>query len=394
MAVQEPEAGVGRRIATTRRTRRMTQQDLARAAYVSYGMVRAIERGGRAPSEATLDAIAAALGVDPARLLEDRRRTDSRVQAALPELSAVIATYDLPDDGPVRSPTQLRGAVGAAVSWRLGAQYTRLADHVPALLAELSRALHGAVGRRREEVAALLAAACRAADAMAYKHGAYDLSARLVDLMRWAAEQAADSNLAATAAYVRAEIYLAAGSHAAGLRALQMAIDSAPTGPEAEAVAVLGALHMRAAVLAGRAGRSDAAVRHLREARILGGQVREGIYQGTAFGPKSVHVHEMSVAVSLGGAHAARAVAAADGWRPSEVLPAERRSGFYVELARAQLWTGRREDAFDSLRNARRIAPQHVREHPWARQDVATLRRLARGDRHDLTSFAEWIGAV
>lgn len=150
---------------------------------------------------------------------------------------------------------------------------------------------------------------------------------------------------------------------------------------------------MRAAVIAGRAAQPEAATMHLDEARRLGDQVREDVYQGTAFGPSSVRTHEVSVAVSLGGEHAERALTVAREWKPSNELSAERRSGFYVELARAQLWTGRRDDAFESLKVARRIAPQHVREHPWAQQDTATLRRLARGDRESLTSFAEWIGA-
>jgi hypothetical protein len=61
----------------------MTQQDLADASGVSYGMVRAIERGGRVPSDSVLDALAAALGIDPAQLTTGRRRA-GRLQAALP----------------------------------------------------------------------------------------------------------------------------------------------------------------------------------------------------------------------------------------------------------------------------------------------------------------------
>ena len=102
----------------------------------------------------------------------------------------------------------------------------------------------------------------------------------------------------------------------------------------------------------------------------------EGIYYGTAFGPDSVRVHEVSVAVSLGDEHTGRALDVAREWKPPAGLPAERRSGFYIELARAQLWSGHPDHAFESLKVARRIAPQHTREHPWVREDAATLRRL------------------
>lgn len=151
---------------------------------------------------------------------------------------------------------------------------------------------------------------------------------------------------------------------------------------------------MRAAVIAGRAGNAAAADTHLAEARKLGDRVPEAIYQGTAFGADSVRAHEVSVAVSLGHDHVQRALDVASEWKPPADLPAERRSGFYIELARAQLWAGLFDDSFESLKVAWRIAPQHRREHRWAREDTVTLRRLKRADAETLTSFAEWIGAL
>jgi hypothetical protein len=101
----------------------------------------------------------------------------------------------------------------------------------------------------------------------------------------------------------------------------------------------------------------------------------------------------VSVSVSLGNDHLGRALDIAREWKPGDDLPAERRSGFYIELARAQLWSGRADDAYESLKVARRIAPQHTREHRWVRDDIATIRRLKRADREDLTNFAEWCHA-
>lgn len=151
---------------------------------------------------------------------------------------------------------------------------------------------------------------------------------------------------------------------------------------------------MRAAVIASRAGDATAAGAHLGEARKFGDRVPEGIYHGTAFGPSSVRIHEVSVAVSLGNDHLGRALTLAQEWSPPQNLPAERRSGFYIELARAQLWSGRPDDAFASLKVARSIAPQHTREHRWVRQDAATLRRLKRADADPLSAFAEWCNAI
>jgi transcriptional regulator with XRE-family HTH domain len=388
--------GLGRRIAYYRSVVRpkMTQKQLAEAACVSLGTIRKIERGERGVTDATLEAIADALGVDPSRLRADRGAAHTAVQDALPALSATIAAYDVPDDGPVRPLHDLRTAVAEALRWRLAAQYTRIVREVPDLLVELARAYHQAAAHERPELAELLVNAYRSADAVAYKFGARDLSARLVELMRWAVPEADDPLLASSVAYVRTETFFAAHAYASGLRALELALDTAPAPGMPLEAAMRGALHMRAAVIAGRARDASAARTHLAEARALAGQVREDVYYGTAFGPDSVRIHEVSVAVSLGGEHVGHALDIAREWKPPEDLPAERRSGFYIELARAQLWSGRADHAFESLKVARRIAPQHTREHPWVREDAATLRRLKRADSESLTNFAEWCAAT
>ncbi|WP_414167037.1 helix-turn-helix domain-containing protein [Streptoverticillium reticulum] len=384
----------GRRIAYQRSLARLTQQQLATAACVSLGTIRKLERGERGASETVLEAIAATLGIDPAKLLSQRDRANDRVHQAMPQLSAVIATHDMPPDGPVRPVSELQQAVAEATQWRLSAQYVRISRNVPLLLDELSRALHSARASEQAQVAQLLVSAYRAADSIAYKYGARDLSARLIELMRWAARHADDRLLDASVAYVRTETYFAAKAHATGLRTLVDALDATPPPTSRATVAARGALHMRAAVIAGRAGDATAAGMHLGEARKLGDYVPEGVYHGTVFGPSSVRIHEVSVAVSLGNGHISRALALAQEWAPPQDLPTERRSGFYIELARAQLWSGHPDDAFESLKTARRIAPQHTREHKWVREDAATLRRLKRTDAESLTAFAEWCHAI
>ncbi|MEV0482964.1 helix-turn-helix transcriptional regulator [Streptomyces sp. NPDC050508] len=388
--------GVGKRIAYYRSVVRpkMTQQQLADAACIALGTIRKIERGERGVTDATLEAIAHALGVDPTRLRADRGSAFRAVHDALPALSAAIADYDVPDDGPTRSLLGLRMAVNEALTWRLSAQYTRIVRTLPDLLTELARAYHQASAHERSELAGLLVGAYRSADAVAYKSGARDLSARLVELMRWAAPEGGDPLLTASVAYVRTETFFAARAHVPGLRALELALDSAPAPNKPPEIAARGALHMRAAVIAGRARDAAAAATHLTEARAFADQVTEDVYYGTAFGPDSVRIHEVSVAVSLGDGHVGRALDIANEWKPPLDLPAERRSGFYIELARAQLWSGLTDDAFESLKAARRIAPQHTREHPWVREDAATLRRLKRADSEALTNFAEWCAAT
>ncbi|MFI6509930.1 helix-turn-helix domain-containing protein [Streptosporangium sp. NPDC050855] len=392
MARPALRSSVGERIAAIRSARRMYQADLARAANVSISMLRKIEQGTRVPSDHMLDAIAAALGVDPSRLLGDSGRLDSRVHDAIPALREVIAAYDVPDKGPVRPLPALRASVADAVQKRLSAQYVLLSQNLPELLGELIRGAHTAADP--DKFATLLVAAYRASDAVAYKYGYLDLSARLIELMRQASATAEDPLLSASTAYVRTEIFFAAHAYQAGLRAIESAIDRLPEKAERSRLGVLGALHMRAAVVAARAADADAAVTHLGEARRLGDLIPEDIYYGTAFGPCSVRVHEISVALGLGDRHLHLALTLGATWSPPLSMPAERRSGFFIDLARAQLWAGLKDAAFESLRTARRIAPQHTREHPWVREDAETLLRLHRAGSETLVGFAEWVGVI
>ncbi|MCX5199634.1 helix-turn-helix domain-containing protein [Streptomyces sp. NBC_00249] len=385
---------IGQRIATRRRARRMTQADLAREAHVSLAMIKACERGVRTPGPSTLEAIASALAVDASRLDPACRATTRRVHASLPSISAAIAGYEYAMGPSPRPLPQLRADLHTAVGWRLAAQYGLIATRAPELLADTLACLHTAAGVRREDAARLVVTAARTADAVAYKFGAHDLSARLIDVMRWAAVQVDDPAVHATVAYVRAETFLAARAHRVGQIALEQALDAAPAPGGELSTATRGALHMRTAVVAARAADPDAAYAHLREARRLAEGLREGIYLGTAFGPSSIRIHEVALSVSLGRDHIGHALNVAREWRPGDELPAERRSGFWIEVARAQLWSGDPDGAFESLKAARSQAPQHVREHPWAREDIEKIRRLKRADATELTHYAEWIGAV
>lgn len=386
---------LGLRIATARSAAQLTQQRLADAAGVSLPTIFKIEQGRRAPSDTTLHAIADALHTTPDHLLDGPGHTDSRVHQAIPAIRDTIATYDLPDDGPVRPLTQIATDVQAAVQQRVNAQYARLAEGMPPLLQELARAVDIHQGIQRQHAARLLAAAYRSADAAAYKFGYRDLSGRLVELMRWATRIAESPELDAAAAYVRTETYFASHALPAGLRALQRAIDATPRASTTRLRAAHGALHMRAAVVAGRMRDTDTARHHLAEAQHLTATVPEGVYCGTAVGPDSMQVHRLAVAVELDEpADLRAAVAAASTWQPPRNLPAERRSHYYIDLGRAQMQLRQPRHALESLQVARQIAPQHVREHGQVRTELATMVRLDRGRDRSLLAFAQWAQAI
>jgi hypothetical protein len=73
----------------------------------------------------------------------------------------------------------------------------------------------------------------------------------------------------------------------------------APRSGDIPLLAMRGALTMRAAVLAARAGMPGEAADRIAEAQATARHVPEGVYHGTAFGPGSVRVHELALAVGL-----------------------------------------------------------------------------------------------
>jgi hypothetical protein len=335
-------------------------------------------------------------GVGPARPGADERSSGpvtgrDVVRGQIPALRCVLDAHDLPQDGPVRAIPVLREDVAALVRMRLQSRYGQLAVRLPDLLPELHRALDSAVGQRRTMVAGLLVQAYRAADAVADKFGFYDLSARIIALMLDAATESGDELAIAAAAYVRAETFFANEQHEVGRRMLERAALRLMPEAGVGSAAAYGALHMRAAVLAARAGTLAKANDHLLEAACWAHGLPDGVYAGTVFGPASVRIHEVALAVDGGNPDAAITVAAR--WQPATDLPAERRSHFYIDLSRACAMLESPERARDALWTARAIAPEHVHDHPQVLETLAGLMRGRLGKDPRVRQLWQWVGA-
>lgn len=277
-------------LASRRVMRGYTQEALAEYLGVERSTVARWERGMFTPQPWVRPQLAAALAVTTDQLdalltsraagahpsggsehaADSAGRSDSPrfdiVQTQLSVLRRVLDAHDLPDDGPVRSLEQLEQLVGAVVGMRLNSEYTRLVCVLPALLAELNRALNLYQGQRRRAAAQLLAQVYRAADAIADKFGYFDLSARIIALMQLAALASGDELVIAAASYVRAETFFASGNLDAGRRMLELAADRLAPEASTDTAAAYGTLHMRAAVVAARAGHAVRAHEHLDEA--------------------------------------------------------------------------------------------------------------------------------
>jgi transcriptional regulator with XRE-family HTH domain len=347
------------------------------------------ERGQNRPQPWTRPRLAVALGVSMdqlGRLLDDPLSPQATaspsgtavisnpaaaIAVQLPALRQVLDACDIPDDGPTRPVGHLRDAVKAVVGHRLESHYSLLARDLPALLSELLRAQLSCPAGERGELAGLVFQTYRAADAVAGKYGHYDLSARIIELMRRLAHDIDDELLSAVVAYVRTEVFFANGRLDTARRLLERAAGALAPGRSATAAALYGALHMRAAVTAARACQATLAREHLAEAEQVAQHVHEGVYLGTAFGPSSVRIHRVSLGVELGDVGAA--LAAARNWVPLPSIPAERRSHFYIDVARAQVHAGAHDNARAALFSAQTVAPEHTTSHPRVQEMLAHL---------------------
>jgi transcriptional regulator with XRE-family HTH domain len=408
-----PLARFGARLRDYRVQHGWAQAELGRLVHVSGTLIAKMERAERRPQPAvarSLDALLAADG-ELARLAaaalraqaDDRLAIDARPDPrawqrsglgadwapGVDELRRLADIYDQPEDGAVRGIVDLRTSVRELINWRLNSGYSHLVAVLPELIPELTRALlDGAEsGAEHEEIARHLVQAWRAADAVAAKLGLIDLSARLIHVMGWAAAQSGGNGLAlAATSYVRAETFFVSGQMQAGHVMLERAADRVIVGTSERAAAQYGALHMRAAIAAARAGLHERARDHLSEARRMAERVQEGTWEGTAFGPESVRIHEVSTSVELNAPQ--DALAAAGNWQPPDWLPAERRSHYYVDVARAHLGVCQYEAAFRALQKARAIAPENVSVDPRVRETLDEFAATSAANKETAAKFA------
>ncbi|MEV7227259.1 helix-turn-helix transcriptional regulator [Polymorphospora sp. NPDC051019] len=395
----------GARLRQRRADAGLSQQKLGRLVHISGDLIGKIEKGERRANRDLARRCDSALGCAGALLqLWDRVEAEERgvrsptgaieretVLSCLPALRRVLDAYDLPDDGPAPTSDEVRRGVGRLVAMRLSSQYVGLAQELPETLQSYLRAYHSAVGQSRAELARHLTQAFRAADAIADKFGMYDLSARIIGMIGQVAAESGDEPTIAAAAYVRAEVFFANQDWQVGRRMLEQAAAYLPSG-DGPMAASYGALQMRAAVLAARAGRPDQAGEHIAEATAAAAaRTAEGVYAGTAFGPDSVRIHHVTLAVDAG--DPAEALRLAAGWVPPLHVPPERRSHFFVDLADAQVRCGRHEEALTTLQTARRVAPQHVRYHPQVQATVRTLVQQATVS-SALGELSRWTGVA
>lgn len=395
---QSSEEHTGARIARTRHERNLTQQGLAMRANVSKSLLSKVECGQKPASPSLIAACARALSVTTSDLLgqpytQELRR--ERLDEVIQPIRVSMENWDIPLDWqvPARPVVLIRADMGKVLVQRRQAEYLPMAVDLPALIDECVQAIHTTRGEEQRQGHECLAWAFRCVFTLAWSFGYVDLATIALQRLAWAAPRADEPGLAAMYGYLRAQTTLSSSRYDLGMRVVDGTLrDMAglDSRDEAGLAAMTGVLQLRAAVIAGRMGDADAVDARVSEARALAERTGETAAYGVGWGPTNVGVHAVAIACDLD--EYGQAVELAQGVRFPRGWDRSRAGHHWMDLGRANVWTGDGDEALRCLQRARRTAPQQTRYHPTVREAVVTLRSRDRSRSGELAEFAQWIG--
>ncbi|MFD4631436.1 helix-turn-helix domain-containing protein [Streptomyces sp. NPDC058284] len=376
---------IGDRIRHYRGGRR--QDAVAGLVGISPGYLSQIERGLKVPSLPILYALAEELGVPTAALLSEKPpAAEGTADTAEAAVGRALLGYGPPINAACATAAELRGRVEAAwQSWQTDSdRFTQAATTLPNLVADVEYAVRAVrAGTDPVERRGVLRAAadlyCLLRSYLR-RTGRVDLATIAADRAMRAAEDADDPLRIAAAQWNLGHVLLAADrpSEAEEL-ALQAAEQVATTRmPEAERVAMGGALQLVAVLGAARRRRWPEARDRLREqAALTARTVLDSSNVGwTVFGPTNVALHALSIDMEAG--ETGEALHTADAIDTGGLPSVEREFTFGLEVAACH--SQRREDAavLLSLLGLEVVAPEDLARTPLARQMVLTVIRRAR----------------
>lgn len=397
---------IGARARKIRRRRGLSLDVVAGLAGISAGYLSMLERGQRGFNRRGLiEDLADALGCSVADLtgqpyLPVDRHT-AIAAAAIPDVSAALydATLDDVPDVPARPVEDLARAASEALAHADDVQFAVPGSELGALITELhvQAAISDADARRTALVA--LVEACIVARALAGTLGHAELAVAAARRGYDAARQLERLDLVGLMAMGRTMTLGRIGARRRGYsvasRVLtELSSEPGPTPGDTAVAEARGMLHLSAALVSARDGRTSDASAHLGEARSLAAHTGERNHMRFHFGPANVAAWDLSIAVETDtGPEAAERFTAAPidlsvfGSRDREV-------SVHLDLARAwaQSDGARDGEALRALDTADRIAPLRVRNDSIARDLVLTLDRRARHRVWELDSLRNRFG--
>ncbi|MFE1963303.1 helix-turn-helix domain-containing protein [Streptomyces sp. NPDC059479] len=392
--------GIGARIAELRQIRGYSLRQLGQRAHVSHGMLAMIEKGDRNASEAIVGAVARALGVGVSVLRGQPYREQlqqDQIDQMLEPMGSALDNWDVPPDDVAPTPRSLEELYQATMDTRAmreRAELGQLAAVLPSLLEELAHAvhLHDRPGRDRERLHWCQAEAARGVWRVAYRIGEMHLARLALSRMGTAAAQSGDPRQVAIERWMRAQTSFEGGKPGLdiGLRLLHQALRDLDDDGDVGTQAVRGALYLKGSILASRQGDKEASDAWLEEARGMARQTGETTSYELTFGPTNVAQHAVAAAADRDD-HGEALELARDVHLPEDYPPG-RAGHFYLDLARAQVWTAQHDAAFGSLLKAKEVAPQQTRHHPQVHETAAALRRARVRIPDPLREFSLWCG--
>ncbi|WP_216211019.1 helix-turn-helix domain-containing protein [Amycolatopsis aidingensis] len=389
---EEGPVGVGRRVRAARKLHtNLSQQQLADRMHVSLSLVQKVEQGLKPATHSFVTEAARALNLTVYDLYDQPSPQFGAEREGIAGVeTAVIAGPALASDARPKPLDRLGEAVDQVAELQRRSRYHRSS----ALMPDLLEALHTAAaqaqpGAEAERAHYLLASLYQCATICLHRLGS-PLAGQAAERAADAATQSGDPLLAALC---RGEIglplmhrgaYDAAERLAAAGRAL---VETEPTGPGS--LTVRGYLHLRSAILAARVGDRSTSDAHLAEAASCAARLpADADLYDTAFSATNVRIHDVAAAVELGDGGTALS-------RNTPLPPGtmtSRQGHHHIDLARAWLLHGKREQAFEELNTARVLAPQLTRYHPQVRETLVTLAYHDRRKSDTLAGFARWAG--
>ncbi|WP_068758617.1 helix-turn-helix domain-containing protein, partial [Thermobifida cellulosilytica] len=329
---------IGVRIARARKRRGLTQHGLAARCHYSRSHIAQVEKGHKVATPAFVAAAAAALAVDPSELYGQPYRGDTprddQVHAAIPELRRVLACAGVGPDlpAPPRDLDQLAAEVAAIRDLLPEAKLTRIGAALPAVYEEL--AWHASTtGTPR--VWTLLSRALYAGVSLTRRLGYAGDALALLDRAEEAARRSQDPHLPLVTRLPRALLLMNADQYTPALTLLDRAAAQVDDSRQ-DAGEVAGALALRSAIVAARAGDAHTAWEQFARAEDLVKTGRAGSnVHGTQFGAANVAIHGAAVAVELGDLDEAARRDRRIGERTLADLVPERRAHHEIDMSRA-----------------------------------------------------------
>lgn len=373
---------IGARITALRERRGWSGRFLASRAGISASTLSRIERGKRSANNRFLIAdLAAALECSVTDLTgQPYAPADRQLEAAHGRVNALRSVLvdtaldePLPDDVNPRPMPELE-LLCDEIAARWGTyDYATLGD----LLLQVTPELHayGYSGNRR--AGELLLGVSRATTAMLTGLG-YPGDAWLsAERGREVAGQLEDPVASVVAEVARALAATRCVGYRRAATLTDRAIDAIqPHLGQQGALSVLGMLHMVSTLGAMGQHRPEDAFAHIAEAEAIATRTGETTAWAMWFGPTNVAVWRVGLEVDAGSNGKGAEIA-----RTTQVgrLPLSRQVTFHLDVARALAADRKGHDrAVRALLTAERLAPQHVRSSPSARETAHDLRESAR----------------